>query len=232
MVYKKISIVIPIYNEQRNIKKSIKKIRDFLKKNFKKFEIIIVESGSTDGSNKICQEVVKKNKNIKLIKEKTRNGFGSALKKGFQNSSGEIISIFTVDFPFNLKNFVIASKLINNYECILSYRINDKRSLFRKLQSLIFNITAKYLFNLKVKNINSALKVYKSELIKKLKIKNNGWLIDTEIIYLLEKKKINFKEIPVEIKSRKIGSSSINLFTPLVILSELFKFYIKNIILK
>ena len=84
MIYKKISIVIPIYNEQRGIKNSIKKIRDFLKKNFKKFEIIIVESGSTDGSNKICQEVVKKNKNIKLINEKTRNGFGSALKKAFK----------------------------------------------------------------------------------------------------------------------------------------------------
>ena len=188
MIKKKISLIIPIFNEEKLIEKNIKKIHFFLSKNFRKFEIIVVESGSTDQSLYICKKVEKKYKNLKLIVEKKRNGFGAALKKGFKLSSGYIISLFTIDFTFDLKHYLKASRLLEKYDCVLSYRVNDDRSLFRKFQSIIFNFVAKKLLSIKVKNVNSALKVYRSNFIKKLKIKSNGWLIDTEIVFNIKKK--------------------------------------------
>ena len=217
MIKKKISLVIPIYNEEKLIEKNIEKINFFLSKNFRKFEIIVVESGSTDKSLYICKKMEKKYKNLKLIVEKKRNGFGAALKKGFKLSSGNIISLFTIDFPFDLKHYLKVPRLLEEYDCVLSYRINDDRSLFRKFQSNIFNIVAKRLLSLKVKNINSALKVYKSNFIKKLNIKSNGWLIDTEIVFNIQKKNLNIIEIPVQINHRREGNSSIKIFTPMVI---------------
>lgn len=229
MIKKKISLVIPIYNEEKLIEKNIEKINFFLSKNFRKFEIIVVESGSTDKSLYICKKMEKKYKNLKLIVEKKRNGFGAALKKGFKLSSGNIISLFTIDFPFDLKHYLKVPRLLEEYDCVLSYRINDDRSLFRKFQSNIFNIVAKRLLSLKVKNINSALKVYKSNFIKKLNIKSNGWLIDTEIVFNIQKKNLNIIEIPVQINHRREGNSSIKIFTPMVIFFQLINFYLKNI---
>ncbi len=228
MIKKKISLIVPIFNEEKLIEKNIKKIYFFLRNNFKKFEIIVVESGSTDHSLDICKKVEKKYKNIKLIVEKKRNGFGAALKKGFKLSSGRIISIFTIDFSFDLKHYLKSSRLLEKYDCVLSYRVNDDRSSFRKFQSIIFNFLAKKLLSIKVKNINSALKVYRSNTIKNLKIKSNGWLIDTEIVLNIKRKNLKTIEIPVQINHRKEGKSSINIFTSIVIFFQLINFYLKN----
>jgi len=229
MIKKKISLIIPIFNEEKLIEKNIKKTYFFLSKNFRKFEIIIVESGSTDQSLYICKKVEKKYKNLKLIVEKKRNGFGAALKKGFKLSSGYIISLFAIDFAFDLKHYLKASRLLEKYDCVLSYRVNDDRSLLRKFQSIIFNFVAKKLLSIKVKNINSALKVYKSNFIKRLKIKSNGWLIDTEIVFNIQKKNLNIIEIPVQINYRREGKSSIKILTPIIIFFQLIYFYLKNI---
>ena len=229
MIKKKISLIIPIFNEEKLIEKNIRKIYFFLSKNFIKFEIIVVESGSSDKSLYICKKVEKKYENLKLIVEKKRNGFGAALKKGFKLSSGQIISLFTIDFTFDLKHYLKASRLLEKYDCVLSYRVNDDRSFFRKFQSIIFNFVAKKLLSIKINNINSALKVYKSNFIKKLKIKSNGWLIDTEIVYNIQKKNLNIKEIPVKINYRREGKSSITFLTPIIIFFQLIYFYFKNI---
>ncbi len=229
MIKKKISLVIPIYNEEKLIEKNIKKINLFLSKNFSKFEIIVVESGSTDQSLYICKKIEKKFKNLKLIVEKKRNGFGAALKKGFKLSTGNIVSLFTIDFAFDLKHYLKVPRLLEKYDCVLSYRINDDRSLFRKFQSIIFNFLAKKLLSIKVQNVNSALKVYKSNFIKKLKIKSDGWLIDTEIVFNIQKKNLNIIEIPIKINYRREGNSSIKIFTPMLIFFQLINFYIKNV---
>lgn len=229
MIKKKISLIIPIFNEEKLIEKNIRKIYFFLSKNFIKFEIIVVESGSSDKSLYICKKVEKKYENLKLIVEKKRNGFGSALKKGFKLSSGQIISLFTIDFTFDLKHYLKASRLLKKYDCVLSYRVDDDRSFFRKFQSIIFNFVAKKLLSIKINNINSALKVYKSNFIKKLKIKSNGWLIDTEIVYNIQKKNLKIVEIPVKINYRREGKSSITILTPLIIFFQLIFFYFKNI---
>ena len=229
MTKKKISLIIPIFNEEKLIEKNIKKIYFFLKKNFRRFEIIIVESGSSDKSLYICKKVEKKYRNLKLIVEKKRNGFGAALKKGFKLSSGQIISLFTIDFTFDLKHYLKASRLLEKYDCVLSYRVNDDRSFFRKFQSIIFNFVAKKLLSIKINNINSALKVYKSNFIKKLRIKSNGWLIDTEIVYNIQKQNLKIVEIPVKINYRREGKSSITILTPLIIFFQLIYFYYKNI---
>ncbi len=229
MIKKKISLVIPIYNEEKLIEKNIKKINFFLSKNFSKFEIIVVESGSTDQSLYICKKIEKKYKNLKLIVEKKRNGFGAALKKGFKISTGNIVSFFTIDFAFDLKHYLKVPRLLEQYDCVLSYRTNDDRSSFRKFQSIIFNFLAKKLLSIKVQNVNSALKVYKSNFIKRLKIKSDGWLIDTEIVFNIQKKNLNIIEIPIKINYRREGNSSIKIFTPMLIFFQLINFYIKNI---
>ena len=228
MIKKKISIIIPIYNEDTLLEESLKKIFFFFSKNFKKFEIIIVESGSTDNTKKICNKIKKNFKEVKIIHQKNRLGFGSALKKGFKCASGEFIAIYTVDLIFDLKYFIKATKLMEHYDCILGYRINDKRPFFRRLQTIIFNLITKNLLGLKVRNINSALKLYRPSFIKKIKIKSNSWVIDSEIIYNIFRKKIKFKEIPVVENIRKDGKSSVRLIDSIFILIEIIIFFINN----
>ena len=97
-----ISTIIPIYNEESSLKKNFYKIYKFLKKNFSSFEIILIESGSTDKSNLLCAKFSRL-KYIKLLIQKKREGFGSAIKLAIKNISGEFFCVVPIDLCFNLE---------------------------------------------------------------------------------------------------------------------------------
>ncbi|MBI2011711.1 glycosyltransferase family 2 protein [Candidatus Daviesbacteria bacterium] len=223
-----ISVVIPIYNEAKLINKSIPLINFFLKKNFKDYEIIIIESGSTDNSYQLSEKLTKKYPKIKLISQKRREGFGSALRLGFQKVNKKLVWPLVIDLPYPLESILKALPYFDSYDCILSYRSSDNRSFSRKLKSTIYNFLAKIILNLPMKHINSAFKVYKKSALDKMKLTSSGWLIDSEILYQIKKQKISYIEIPIGLKKRTMGKSSINLATPIQLIFDLISFRLKQ----
>ena len=204
---KKISVITPVYNEERSLKKNFSKIYKFLFNNFSSFEIILIESGSSDKSNLLCKKY-EKLKNVKLFVQKNREGFGSAIKLGIKKISGEFFCVLPIDLCFNLSELAILNK--KKFDLLTSYRIIDNRNILRKLQSYIYNIFIKIIFGLNFKSINSLPKIYKSSFIKKKKLYSKGGTIDAEILFHFKKK--NKQEIiPVKFINRKYGSSKIKL---------------------
>ena len=103
-----------------------------MRQNFDKFEIIIIESGSKDGSAELCEKVSNNYKEVRVIQEKKRNGFGAALKIGYKQAVNELVWVITPDIPFALKSINKAIPFFKNVDCVLSYRVSDKRKVFRK----------------------------------------------------------------------------------------------------
>lgn len=219
-----ISVVTPVYNEAKLIKKAIKKIDNFLSQNFENYEIIIVESGSTDGTYKFCEEIKKDNPKVKLVHEISRNGFGAAIKLGFNKAKKDLLWVITADIPFPLNSIKRALPLLKLHGCVLSYRSQDNRIIYRKIQSYFYNQLIKVCLQLKVRHINSGFKVYKKKHVRKFNIISNGWFFDAEIIYEIEKKGISYIEIPVQLIEYKNHKSSINLLTPFTMLIEMWTF--------
>jgi len=225
MLNESISLIVPIYNEKDSIECSIEEIHVFLKKNFKDFEIILIESGSTDGSDKIVDRIRIKYNSIIVFHEKTRNGFGSAMKIGIKLAGKELISMITVDRPFELKYILEAVKASRENDFVLSYRVNDRRSMIRRIQSFFYNCLINLFLGLKVKHVNSALKLYKNQSIKRVNIQSNTWFFDAEVIYRLINEGFKFKEIPVPILDRKTGKSTVSNTTAFGIFKELIIFW-------
>jgi glycosyltransferase involved in cell wall biosynthesis len=223
-----ISMIVPVYNEEKFLENSIAVIDDFLRAHFDNYEIVIVESGSTDKSGEICDRLMRKNTRIKVIHEGRRNGFGAAMKLGYQACCKNLVVLDTVDLPFPLEAILAALPYLIEYDCVLSYRSHVKRrGLFRRFQSAIYNGLIKTILRLKVKHVNSAFKMYRREIIQNMKLISKGWLLDAEIIYRLQKGKITFTELPVELIEQPERVSSINWMTWTSLLHELY-WFIKN----
>ncbi len=202
-----ISIIIPIYNEEEAIKKN----SEFFLKSFEKincdYEVIFVESGSDDNSL-LELKLLKKKFRILIFQEAKRNGYGSAIKLGFQNSKFKRICFFPIDDQYDAEELV---EILNNSNSsnIITFRKSSYNGYFRKIQSNLYKKITKVLLNLKFIDINS-LKIISKKHFENFSRFSNNWNIDLEILIYIQKNNIMYNEIGIKFKKRNIGNSKVN----------------------
>lgn len=216
-----LSVIVPVYNEINLLRRSVHALNIFLNKYFSDYEILIVESGSTDGSKEMVDEIARELARVKTFHQKKRCGFGSALKVGYRKATKSHVWLVTVDFPFPLNSILKVPPLINKYDFILSFRVSDSRKWTRRLQSFVFNWLAKKVLGLPFKQVNSAFKIFKTSAIKKIHLYSDDWLIEAEILYQINKRRFSYIEVPIPLIDRKVGESKITFLTPLVMFKNL-----------
>jgi hypothetical protein len=224
MVQKSLSVIIPVYNEYENLN-NIYEVYSRLLKSKIEFQVIIVESGSSDNSKKYLDRF-KSYQNILILHEKKRNGWGSAVKFALHKVTKKFFVLFPIDNQYSINEIIVY--FIKNNISIVTYRNFLDISVYRTFQSTIFKNICKILFKLDFLDINS-LKIieYKKLFYKKKYIKNlsNDWSIDLEFLILMKKKKINFIEKELNVKNREKGQSKVSKI-------DIFKMVIKLFYLK
>jgi len=232
-----ISFIIPVYNEAANIRNAIQSVMAEFPKIFPDFEIIVVESGSTDNSLRIIQEEAEKNENIVVVHQERKEGMGSALREGYRLCTKEWICHLEADLPFDFNDVAIASQYFDHYDFVRGYRTGkDGRSsswfysknLLKTIVRMAFhhgyNFLIYRLFNVDIHDINFSFKLTRNVFIKKLDLRTNGWFIDTELVLELKKAGARCKEIPVKYSVRNGGHSSVTAVSPLPMIKDALKY--------
>ena len=204
-----ISAIVPVYNERAAVTPAIEAIDKYLSAQFQDYEILIVESGSSDGTGEACDALAARIPRVRVVHEGARNGFGSAIRAGLAMARMEWIWPLVVDMPFPLESMNEALPLMDRHGAILSYRSQDGRSAYRRFQSAVFNRLGRLLLGVRVRHINSAFKVVRAEVMRSLNLQQRGWLIDAELIAGLERGGVSYTEIPVALIPRAVGVSTI-----------------------
>ena len=127
-----LSVFFPAYNEAGNIEEVIKQSLRILPEIAKKFEIIIVNDGSTDATKQISERLSKKHSRVRVVNQKNL-GYGGALKRGFKESKYEWIFFTDSDLQFDLKELKKFVRFTKKYQMILGYRKNRAEGLKRAL---------------------------------------------------------------------------------------------------
>jgi glycosyltransferase involved in cell wall biosynthesis len=224
---KSFTVIVPVYNEADLVISSLARIDGFMGSWSTDYEILVIESGSTDGSGALCDEAARKSPNIHVIHEPTRAGYGSALRLGFANATRTFAWIVTLDVPFPLESILTAAPLLDSHDCVLSYRSADPRAIGRRFQSAVYNLLLHVLLGIRARQINSAFKVIRVSVVKQIPLRSAGWFIDAELLYRLQERGITCAEIGVPLVDRSAGASTVGLNTWVGVLREMARFWVR-----
>lgn len=176
-----LSIVIPVFNEEKNLKPLYKKLRATLSKDrpcstvrtvlAENWEIIFVNDGSTDKSQEILEKIAQKDKKVKVISFVKNFGQTAALAAGFKNSRGEVIATLDADLQNDPRDISKLIKKINQgYDVVSGWRKNRQDPFLRTLLSSIANFIIAKTTKINLHDTGCTLKVYKKEFVKDLEL--------------------------------------------------------------
>ncbi len=199
----KLSFIIPVFNEEQSLQPLYSEILENIEN--RKYEIIFIDDGSSDGSFTIMQELAAKDKNVKVIKFRKNFGKAASLDAGFEAAKGDIIFTMDADLqddPKEITNFI--KKIEQGYDLVSGWKKKRRDPIHKTFPSKLFNaITAKF-FRLKLHDYNCGFKAYRKEVIKELDIYGE---MHRYIPALADSKGFKITEIPVNHRSRKFGKS-------------------------
>jgi glycosyltransferase involved in cell wall biosynthesis len=200
-----LSVFFPCYNEEKNVPIMVEQAARFLPTIAEKFEIIVVNDGSTDQTAAVTKNLQKKYPQLRLVSHKDNLGYGASLRTGFNACRYDWIFYTDGDAQFDMTELTKFIPYTQEYEVILGYRQNRAEGWSRVLNAKLFKLYIDVLFRVGVKDIDCAFKLMRADLIQNLDLFSTGAFICAEYLYKLKKQGVRFKQLPVKHLPRRYG---------------------------
>jgi len=204
----RLSIIIPVYNEEKTIEEIIRRVSAVKMPEIEK-ELIIVDDYSTDGTRKILNNLKKKYPKIKIYYHQQNQGKGAAVRDGIKLATGDLIIIQDADLEYDPQDIpkLLKPILEGKAQVVYGSRFTGERRnmLFwhwmgNKLLTLVLNI----LYNTTLSDMEVCYKLFTRKAFGGITLKENRWGFDPEITVKFLKKGIRIYEVPISYAGREV----------------------------
>lgn len=200
-----LSVCIPIHNERENLLALAAELETVFKNIPTPFEVVFVDDGSTDGSDKVLEGLCLKNTNFKLITFRKQSGQSAAFEACFRASRGDILITLDGDLqndPADIPSLL--AKLEEGYDFVGGWRRNRKDPILRSFYSKVANLIIRLVTRTKFKDLGCSLKVFRREFIEGIRLYGETHRF---LNILIEQSGARICEVPVNHRPRIHGSS-------------------------
>jgi len=202
----KISIIIPVYNEEKTIGELIVRVLRLKIPKIKK-EIIVVDDGSTDKTKKILERLKKKKPRIKIFTHPQNQGKGAAVQTGLKKATGDLILIQDADLEYDPEDIpkLLKPILSGKAEVVYGSRFTgEHKNLFfwHMLGNKFLNFLVNLLYNTTLSDMEVGYKLFRKEALEGIILKEKRWGFDPEITCRILKKGIKIYEVPISYAGR------------------------------
>jgi len=216
----KYSVILPTYNERRNLPVIVSLINDNLIKNNLDYEIIIVDDASPDGTANVAKQLQAAFPGRIILKERSgKLGLGTAYIHGLQFATGNFVIIMDADFSHHPKFIpeMIRLQATNDYDVITGTRYAGNGGVYgwdlkRKLISKGANIFADTLLRPGVSDLTGSFRLYKKNALQDVitKVQGKGYVFQMELIVLAKAMGYTIAEVPISFVDRVYGDSKMS----------------------
>ncbi|MFQ6104068.1 MAG: glycosyltransferase family 2 protein [Candidatus Glassbacteria bacterium] len=194
---KSISIILPAYNEEQNIARSIEVSENVLKGLVDDYEIIVVNDGSLDRTEEVVSEISQTNSNVRCLSHRVNKGYGAALKTGLKNARKQLLFFTDSDLQFDISELKQLMSWIDTHDIVIGYRKRRRDHTGRRFLGWGWTTLVSILFGLKVRDIDCAFKLFKKKVIDSISIDSIGAFVNSEILLRATRMGYSLKEVPV-----------------------------------
>jgi glycosyltransferase involved in cell wall biosynthesis len=209
----KLSIIMPVYNEEKTVESVIKKVKSVNLENVKK-EFIVVDDCSTDKT----REILKKMKGVRLFRHRKNQGKGAAIRTGLQHASGDIIIIQDADLEYDPNDYsVIFEPILNKQSSVVfgsrflsqtgvpsTQHINNhyRGNKFYLLGNKVLSFCITILYRVRITDMETCYKAFRSDVLKKINLTANRFDFEPEITAKILRQGYSIVEVPVKYSPR------------------------------
>ncbi len=198
----KIVVIIPAFNEEKRIVNTLLDVVKTLTHKIK-YEIVVVDDGSTDRTVKLIKE--KNLPHLRIISLKKNKGKGFAIKSGILSSSGDYFLFMDADNSTKIKEVFAFIKYFNQYDIIIGSRglkdsvITKKQPFLRNQMGNLGSFVISKTLGLNYKDTQCGFKLFKANVAKEIfsKVEQDGWSFDFEVLKIAQKKDFKVLEMPI-----------------------------------
>ncbi len=201
----KISLIIPAYNEEKQILKTLSQAIEYMEKELPSYEIIVVNDGSCDKTAEMAEAL---SPFISLISYEKNMGKGYAVARGVVRAKGESIFFTDADLSYDLGYIKRGQSLLwQGAQMVIGQRSKNRRgySFFRREMSKLYGKAVKRFLPIEINDTQCGFKGFKNSAAKRLfaDLRTNGFAFDTEILYKASLFNMEIAQMPVEFEHRE-----------------------------
>ncbi|MCU0332718.1 MAG: glycosyltransferase family 2 protein [Ignavibacteriaceae bacterium] len=203
--FKKISIIIPLYNEEESVTPLSHELRKALSRLNTNYEVILIDDGSTDNSLQKLKEITKTDNRFRYLSFRKNYGKSAALHVGFKAATGDAVVTMDSDLqddPQEISNLL--KKLEEGYDLCSGWKKKRQDPFIKKISSKFFNFVTRVISGIKIHDFNCGLKAYKKEVVENVKVYGE---LHRYIPVLAKWQGYSITEVPVMHHPRRYGKT-------------------------
>jgi len=232
------TVLLPTYNERQNLPIIIYLLVQMFEKHNLKFEIVVIDDNSPDGTAGVCKELQRifGPDRIRLLQRAGKLGLGSAYRAGLELARGNFCILMDADFSHHPK-FIpqyIAKQKEGDYDIVTGTRYEGNGGvwgwdLYRKLTSRVANYIAHTLLQPKASDLTGSFRLYKRSVIETImaKVESKGYVFQMEIMVRAQALKYRVAEVPITFVDRLYGESKLGAMEIVQYLKGLWSLFVK-----
>lgn len=203
----KLSIVIPVYNEERRISRTLSRIIDYVEKKDIDAEIIVADDGSTDGTLKLVERISKERRPIKIVGNGRNIGKGFSVRNGVRHASGDYVLFTDADNSTPIQEMRKLLPYLESKEydvaigsrSIRGSRVRIRQPWFRMMMGKTFNLMVRLILYGEFRDTQCGFKCFTKKAASEIfRLQTfTGFSFDIEILAIARLKGYRINEVPV-----------------------------------
>jgi glycosyltransferase involved in cell wall biosynthesis len=208
-MYTNVSIVLPCYDEEQIIARTIEKVLNWADNERLNIEVIVVNDGSNDDSKAVVERIASNDKRVMLVHHEINKGYASAIVTGIDRAHHEIVGFMDSDGQFDPIDFNLLMPSLKHHDFAAGIREQRADRFHRKINASIYNFAVRFLFGVRAQDIDCGFKIFKRSIWTVIRPTiASGALLNAEIFVHLKEHEIAYFQAPIRHFPRTTGAST------------------------